>query len=126
MPSRFPRAAGAAAIAAMLALSSQAFAQSDDADAEMRIQRLENQLRQLTGQNEELQYRNRQLEERLRQLGAAPVAPGGQPPVAQSPVSQSPVAAVPPQVRLPVCSGTSTVPGALAHNDVSPVAASKR
>ena len=45
--------------------------QSDDGDAEMRIQRLEQQLRQLTGQNEELQYRNRQLEERLRQLGAA-------------------------------------------------------
>ena len=58
--------------------------QSDDADLEMRIQRLENQLRQLTGQNEELQYRNRQLEDRLRQLGAAPPAPGGQPP-ARSP-----------------------------------------
>ena len=42
------------------------FAQSDDADPEMRIQQLENQLRQLTGQNEELQYQNRQLEERLQ------------------------------------------------------------
>ena len=57
------------------------FAQSDDADMEMRIQRLENQLRQLTGQNEELQYRNRQLEERLRQLGAR--RRGGQAPAAQ-------------------------------------------
>jgi len=74
----------------MLVLSSQAFAQSDDPDSEMRIQRLENQLRQLTGQNEELQYRNRQLEDRLRQLGASPAAPGGQPPVAQ------PQAALPP------------------------------
>src|SRR4051812_44135070 len=83
MSSRFLNATGVVAIAAMLALSPQAFAQSDDADAEMRIQRLENQLRQLTGQNEELQYRNRQLEERLRQLGAAPAAPGGQPPIAQ-------------------------------------------
>jgi TolA-binding protein len=55
MSSRFHRIARAAAMAAMLALGSQAFAQSDDADAEMRIQQLENQLRQLTGQNEELQ-----------------------------------------------------------------------
>ena len=99
MSSRFLNAAGAAAIAAMLALSAQTSsaqitfpwersqqgapqgqAQSDDADLEMRIQRLESQLRQLTGQNEELQFRNRQLEDRLRQLGAAPPAPGGQPP----------------------------------------------
>ena len=75
MSSRFLNAAGAAAIAAMLALSAQTSsaqitfpwersqqgapqgqAQSDDADLEMRIQRLESQLRQLTGQNEELQY----------------------------------------------------------------------
>jgi tol-pal system protein YbgF len=95
MSSRFLNATGAAAIAAMLALSSQGslaqtFAQSDDADVEMRIQRLENQLRQLTGQNEELQYRNRQLEERLRQLGGAPSAPGGQPPVAQPGVAAVP------------------------------------
>jgi tol-pal system protein YbgF len=110
MSSRFLNAAGAAALAAMLALSVQTSsaqitfpwerspqgyppqgqAQSDDVDAEMRIQRLEQQLRQLTGQNEELQYRNRQLEERLRQLGAAPPAPGGQPPS---------VAAAPPAVQ---------------------------
>ena len=88
MSSRFPNAAGAAVIAAMLALSSLAFAQSDDADPEMRIQRLENQLRQLTGQNEELQYRNRQLEDRLRQIGSgAAVAPAGQPPLAQTGVA---------------------------------------
>jgi tol-pal system protein YbgF len=102
MSSRFLNAAGAAAIAAMLALSSQAFAQSDDADPEMRIQRLENQLRQLTGQNEELQYKNRQLEERLRQLGVAPGAPGGQPPVAQPSVAAIPPAAQPnPAYRQP-------------------------
>jgi tol-pal system protein YbgF len=67
----------AAALAALTMLSSQALAQSDDADPELRIQRLEEQLRQLTGQNEQLQYRNRQLEERLRQLqGSVPAAPG--------------------------------------------------
>jgi tol-pal system protein YbgF len=93
MSPRFLNAAGAAAIAAMLALSPQAFAQADDADQEMRIQRLENQLRQLTGQNEELQYRNRQLEDRLRQLGGAP---GGQPQAAQPPMAQPSVAAGPP------------------------------
>src|ERR1700674_4238784 len=96
MSSRFLNATGAAAIAAMLALSSQAMisqalAQSDDADAEMRIQRLENQLRQLTGQNEELQYRNRQLEERLRLLqGGAQAAAGAQPAVAQQGVAAAP------------------------------------
>src|SRR5207248_1974090 len=77
MSRRFLKMASAVAVAAMLALGPQAFAQSEDADAEMRIQRLENQLRQLTGQNEELQFRNRQLEERLRQLGDAQAAPGG-------------------------------------------------
>ncbi|QHO72193.1 tol-pal system protein YbgF [Bradyrhizobium sp. CCBAU 051011] len=109
MSSRFLNATGAAAMAAMLALSVQSSSaqitfpwerspqgppqgqmQSDDADLEMRIQRLENQLRQLTGQNEELQYRNRQLEERLRQLGAAPPAPGGQPQQAQPSVAAAP------------------------------------
>ena len=64
----------------MLAFGSQALAQSEEVDPEVRIQQLENQLRQLTGQNEELQYRNRQLEERLRSLqGSAQAAPGGQP-----------------------------------------------
>ncbi|WOH65588.1 tol-pal system protein YbgF [Bradyrhizobium sp. BWA-3-5] len=115
MSSRFLNAAGAAAVAAMLALSVQPASaqitfpwererapqgypqgqpQSDDADAEMRIQRLEQQLRQLTGQNEELQYRNRQLEERLRQLGAAPPGPG-QPQAAAQPG----MAAAPPPVQ---------------------------
>ena len=114
MSSRFLHAAGAAAIAAMLGLSTQTSSaqitfpwersqqgspqgqvQSDDADLEMRIQRLESQLRQLTGQNEELQFRNRQLEERLRQLGAAPPAPGGQPPMAQPNVAAAPPAVQP-------------------------------
>ena len=94
MSSRFLKLSGAAAIAAMLVLSSPAFAQSDGADMEMRIQRLENQLRQLTGQNEELQHRNRLLEERLRQLGGAPEA--AQPQAAQAPVAPPSVAAMPP------------------------------
>ena len=86
MSSRFHGITRAAAIAAMLALQRAAFAQSDDADAEMRIQQLENQLRQLTGQNEELQYRNRQLEERLRALqGGAQAA--ARPPADVSPIS---------------------------------------
>jgi tol-pal system protein YbgF len=84
MPSRFHRFACAAALSAMLALCSQASAQTGDPDPEIRIQQLENQLRQLTGQNEELQYRNRQLEDRLKLLqGGAQAAPGGQPPVPQ-------------------------------------------
>jgi tol-pal system protein YbgF len=113
MSFRFLNAAGAVTLAAMLSLSSPAsFAQisfpwdrspqapppgqapSDDVDADIRIQRLENQLRQLTGQNEELQFRNRQLEERLRQLGGGSVAPGGQP--AAVPPG---VAAAPPPVQ---------------------------
>ena len=84
MSSRFHRITRVAALSAMLALGSQALAQSDDEDPAMRIQQLENQLRQLTGQNEELQYRNRQLEDRLRLLqGGAQVTPGGQAPAGQ-------------------------------------------
>src|ERR1700731_167211 len=91
MSSRFHRITRAAAMSAMLALSSQAFAQSDGVDPEMRIQQLENQLRQLTGQNEELQYRNRQLEERLRMLqGGAQAAPGGPPAVTQPNIAAAP------------------------------------
>jgi len=89
MSSRFhplTRAAGIAAAvllsSSMLSssmLSSRVFAQ-DDADPEMRIERLENQLRELTGQNEELQHRNQVLEQQLQQLqGGAQPAPGGQP-----------------------------------------------
>src|ERR1700737_5576722 len=91
MSSRFHGITSAAAIAAMLALASQVFAQSEDADPEMRVQQLENQLRQLTGQNEELQYGNRQLEERLRLLqGGAQAVPGGQPAVAQPSIAAAP------------------------------------
>ncbi|HEX9361571.1 MAG TPA: tol-pal system protein YbgF [Bradyrhizobium sp.] len=90
MSSRFHGITHAVAMAAMLALGSQGLAQSDDADAEMRIQQLENQLRQLTGQNEELQYRNRQLEERLRLLQGAQAAPGGQPAVGQPNIAAAP------------------------------------
>src|SRR5258708_37684141 len=80
MSSRFHQIACAAAMSAMLALSSQVSAQSDDVDPEMRIQQLENQLRQLTGQNEEPQYRNRQLEDRLTAPeGGDPGAPGRPP-----------------------------------------------
>jgi len=116
MAPRFLNAAGAAAIVAMLALSSQAafaqvLAQADDADSEMRIQRLENQLRQLTGQNEELQYRNRQLEDRLRQLGAAPAAPGVQPQAAQPQAAQPGMAALPPVQANPAFRQPAAQPG---------------
>lgn len=119
MSSRFSKLTTAAAAAALLVLSApsshaqitfpwerspqgtpQGQPPSDDAQMEMRIQRLENQLRQLTGQNEELQFRNRQLEDRLRQLGAAPPGPGGQPqgaPLAAAP--QAPVQPVQPQAQ---------------------------
>jgi hypothetical protein len=94
MSSSLFKVAGAAAIAVALSLSSQAFAQSDDQDPELRIQKLEEQLRQLTGQNEELQFRNRQLEEQLHQLqgGAAQAAGtqgGNQPAVAGVPPAQT-------------------------------------
>ncbi|WP_213773521.1 tol-pal system protein YbgF [Bradyrhizobium sp. dw_78] len=80
MLSRFHRVTWAAAFTATLVLGPQVFAQSDDADPEMRIEQLENQLRQLTGQNEELQHQNQLLQERLRALqGGAQVAPGPQP-----------------------------------------------
>ena len=85
MSSRIYGITHAVAIAAVLALCSPVFAQqSDEADAEMRIQQLENRLRQLTGQNEELQYRNRQLEERFntrlfdRAHGHIALTPAGQ------------------------------------------------
>src|SRR3979411_1190030 len=97
MSSRFHGISHAVASEAFRDLCSPALAQqSDDADAEMRIQQLENRLRQLTGQNEELQYRNRQLEERLRSFqGGAQVAPG------QAPVAQPSVAAAPPAPTYP-------------------------
>src|SRR5471030_1267915 len=102
MSSRFHQVTRAAAIAAMLALASPAFAQSGDVDPETRIQQLENQLRQLTGQNEELQYRNRQLEDRLKLLqGGAQVAPGGQPVVAQPNIAAAPPAQPGPPLRQP-------------------------
>src|SRR5258708_4191379 len=100
MSSRFHQITRAAALSAMLALSSQALssramAQSDDADPEMRI-------RQLAGQNEELQYRNRQLEERLRQLqGGAQAAPGQVPGVVQPSVAAAPPVQPNPAYRQP-------------------------
>src|SRR4030088_1840692 len=101
MSSRFHRIPRAAAISAMLALSSHAFAQSDGVDPEMRIQQLENQLRQLTGHNEERQYRNRQLEERLRLLqGGAQAAPG-QPAAVPPSVSAAPPVLANPAYRQP-------------------------
>jgi tol-pal system protein YbgF len=102
MSSRIHRITRAAALSAMLALASQASAQSGDPDADMHIQQLENQLRQLTGQNEELQYRNRQLEDRLKLLqGGAQVAPGGQPAVAQPNIAAAPPAQPGPPLRQP-------------------------
>ena len=97
MSSRIHGITRAVAIAAMLAMSSSVSPvlaqQSDDPDAELRIQQLENRLRQLTGQNEELQYRNRQLEERLRALqGGAQAAPGGPPAAAPPNIAAAPPA----------------------------------
>jgi tol-pal system protein YbgF len=106
MSSRFHHVTRAAAVAAMLALPSQAFAQSDDADPEMRVQQLENQLRQLTGQNEELQYRNRQLEDRLRTLqGGAQAEPAGQPAMAQPTIAAAPPMQPNPAYRQPPAPG---------------------
>src|ERR1700730_11694190 len=101
MSSRLHKLSAVVAMAALLILPAQALAQSDDADAEMRIQRLENQLRQLTGQNEELQFRNRQLEERLRQLGDTQIAQPGQPAPAQPGVAAIPPAQAGPAYRAP-------------------------
>ena len=102
---------GAAAIAALVFLSPQAFAQSDDADPEMRVQKLEEQLRQVTGQNEELQHRNRLLEERLRQLGGAPPpAPGQQPSAAVAP-SAEPAPGYSPQPSQAGYQGGTAQPG---------------
>ncbi|MBN9148175.1 MULTISPECIES: tol-pal system protein YbgF [unclassified Nitrobacter] len=84
MSSIAPRLVRAAAVAAVLALSSPAFAQYD-VDPEIRIQQLEDQLRTLTGQNEELQHRNRMLEQQLQQLQPA----GAPPAVAAAPPAQS-------------------------------------
>ncbi len=107
MSFRFNGIAGTVVVAALLGLGSPAFAQSDDADAEMRIQQLENQLRQLTGQNEELQHRNRLLEDRLRQLeGSAQPAPGA-PPLQPSVAATAPVQppGAPPSVQSGVAPG---------------------
>ena len=107
MSSRIHGITRAVAIAAMLAMSSSVSPvlaqQSDDPDAELRIQQLENRLRQLTGQNEELQYRNRQLEERLRALqGGAQAAPGGPPAAAPPNIAAAPPAQpAPAQLRQP-------------------------
>lgn len=107
MSSSFKLFTGTVATAALLSLCAPAtaqsiFAQSDDADPEMRIERLENRLRQLTGQNEELQYRNRQLEERLRALeGGAQAAPGQAPNVAAMPPAQTAPGQVAPGYRQP-------------------------
>ena len=74
--------------AMVVALSTPVFAQpvfaqysrSNEGDAELRVEQLENRLRQLTGENEELQYRVRQLEEQLRaQGGGQAAAPAGRP-----------------------------------------------
>ena len=98
MSSKLHRLSGAVAIAMTLTFSAQAFAQSDDGDPEMQIQRLEEQLRKLTGQNEELAHQNQVLQDRLRSLqGGAQPAAGGPPVAAQQPaVAQQPIAALPP------------------------------
>ena len=114
MSSRFIHNSGAAVVAALLALTSPVLGQSDDGDAEMRIQRLENQLRQLTGQNEELEYRNRQLEERLRQLQGGAQAEPGQPVAPPNPAAGP--AYRPPQQVQPA----QALPGQVPPGQVQP------
>src|SRR5262249_53407066 len=84
MSSHLLKVTGAAAIAAVLALSSQAFAQEAQ-DRERRIKRRKERLGRPPGKKENLKKKTRQLEERLRQLGAGPAATapqqGGPPPV---------------------------------------------
>jgi tol-pal system protein YbgF len=102
MSFRFHKVTRAAVLSAMLALGSEALAQSDDVDPEVRIQQLENQIRQLTGQNEELQFRNRQLEERLRTLQGAQAAPAGPPSAPLQPnMAALPPAQPGPSIRSP-------------------------
>jgi tol-pal system protein YbgF len=125
MSSRFQVFSGTVAITALLSLCSPAFAQSDDADAEMRIERLESQLRQLTGQNEELQYRNRQLEERIRQLeGGAQAGPGqahAQPNVAAVPPAQSaPVQSAPYRQQQPAYEPEVAAPAPIIQEQPAP------
>jgi len=118
MSSRFHQITRAVAIAAMLAFGSQAFAQSDDVDPEMRVQKLEEQLRQLTGQNEELQYRNRQLEDRLRQLqGGVQIAPGAQPAAVQPSVAALPPAQPNPAYRQPRSDGQIAAPAPIVQEE---------
>jgi tol-pal system protein YbgF len=118
MSSRFHQFTRAAALAAMLAFGSHAFAQSDDVDPETRIQQLEAQLRQLTGQNEELQYRNRQLEDRLRQLqGGAQAAPGGPPAAAQPNVAALPPAQQNPAYRQPGYDNQIAAPAPIVQDE---------
>jgi tol-pal system protein YbgF len=132
MLSSLHRITAAAACFVLLAMypqtfSSRALAQSEDADAEMRIQQLENQLRQLTGQNEELQYRNRQLEERLRMLqGGTQAAPGAQPAVAQPSVAAGSSMQPPPSQRQPAYEPQIAAPAPIVQEPpVAPLGASQ-
>ena len=108
MISVMTRGLSAAALAAVLCLSTASFAQDGGGsplsvldrmfgnrpqapaqqttgqepspDQVVRIERLENLLRQATGQIEQLQYRNQQLETQIRAMGGTPGgAPGAQP-----------------------------------------------
>jgi tol-pal system protein YbgF len=105
MSRRIHKMTRAAALAALLGLSSLGWAQpgraqSDDVDPEARIQQLENMVRQLTGQNEELAHRNRILEEQLRALqGGAQMATPGPPVVAQPSTAAMPPVHVAPNYR---------------------------
>jgi tol-pal system protein YbgF len=123
MSSRFQAIFSTVAIAVLLSLCSPAFAQSEDGDAEMRIERLENQLRRLTGQNEELQYRNRQLEDRLRQLESGAQAAPGQAPVQPSVAAAPPMQTAPgyrPQPQQPAYEPQTAAPGPIVQEQPAP------
>jgi TolA-binding protein len=54
----------------LLGLLTLAPARAQDADAVLRVGRLESQLRQLSGQIEQLQFQNKRLEDQLRKFQA--------------------------------------------------------
>ena len=69
MSSKFKAITGTVAFAALLSVCAPVFAQSDDGDPEMRIERLENQLRQLTGGAPELDVEASSIKELLEKVG---------------------------------------------------------
>jgi tol-pal system protein YbgF len=70
-------------------------APSEDAEAPMRMDRIEQQMRTLTGQVEELTYQVRQLQDQLRNQSAGGPAARRQAPAEPAPAAPAPAAAAP-------------------------------